>query len=456
MALEVILPRVDMDMTAGRISRWYVGEGEAVEKGQPLFEIETDKAAMEIEAPGSGILRNIVAGDAAAIPVGTVVGWIYAADEAMPDVIVLSGAMPDTIVPNGAVPDTIVPDGAVPNGAVTAAPEPASREMVQADAVTATPLARRLARQHAVVLSGVAGSGPRQRIQARDVTAFIAADAGEREAKLPPLATPHPPPPATARSLHPGGEVLHRAWLRQGEGRPLVLIHGFGADLDSWRPLVGSLADRRPVLAVDLPGHGGSAAAEAPSLDGFAAAVADTLVDEGITSADLLGHSLGAAVATRLAEIATFELRSLLLLSPAGLGPDINGAFLDGFTRARSEASLAPWLRLLVSDEAVLGQGFVRATARARAADAMVAAQAIVARALFPDGTQAFSVRDSLSRIDVPVRVVFGADDRIIPARHAWDLPGAVALHLFRGVGHMPHLEIRPALARIVAEHCRG
>jgi len=51
---------------------------------------------------------------------------------------------------------------------------------------------------------------------------------------------------------------------------------------------------------------------------------------------------------------------------------------------------------------------------------------------------------------------VFGADDRIIPARHAWDLPGAVALHLFRGVGHMPHLEIRPVVARIVADHCRG
>lgn len=442
MAMEVILPRVDMDMTTGRISRWYVGEGEAVEKGQPLFEIETDKAAMEIEAPGSGILRRIVMDDDHAIPVGTIVGWIYAAGEAVSDSV---------------MPDSVMPDGVVPDGVVVAAPEPLSRETVQAGAVTATPLARRLARQHDVALSGVAGSGPRQRIQARDVTAFVAAGVSEREGSpLPPATTVHPLLPAMARSVHPGGGMLHRAWLRQGEGRPLVLIHGFGADLDSWRPLVASLADRRPVLAVDLPGHGASAATEAPSLDGFAAAVADALAEEGVTSADLLGHSLGAAVATRLADIAAFELRSLLLLSPAGFGPDINGAFLDGFARARSEASLAPWLRLLVSDEAVLGQGFVRATARARAADTVVAAQTAVARALFPDGTQAFSVRDSLSRIGVPVRVVFGADDRIIPARHAWDLPGEVALHLFRGVGHMPHLEIRPALARIVAEHCRG
>jgi hypothetical protein len=60
MAVEVILPKVDMDMATGKISKWHVGEGERVAKGAVLFEIETDKAAMEIEAPADGILRNIV------------------------------------------------------------------------------------------------------------------------------------------------------------------------------------------------------------------------------------------------------------------------------------------------------------------------------------------------------------------------------------------------------------
>ncbi|PWT90233.1 MAG: hypothetical protein C5B56_05785 [Proteobacteria bacterium] len=209
------------------------------------------------------------------------------------------------------------------------------------------------------------------------------------------------------------------------------------------------------MLAVDLPGHGQSPVTEAPSLQGFATALGDTLAGEGVTRADLVGHSLGAAVAACLADMATFEPLSLLLISPGGLGPDINGAFIDGFTRARSESSLGPWLRLLVSDEAVLGQGFVQATARARANEAIVAAQAQIARTLFPDGTQAFSIRDSLARLDVPVRVVFGSDDRIIPARHVQDLSGSVALHLFRGVGHMPHLEVRPALARILDDQLR-
>ena len=61
MPVEVILPRVDMDMTTGKISRWYVKEGDTVNKGAPIFEIETDKAAMEVESPGDGVIRNISA-----------------------------------------------------------------------------------------------------------------------------------------------------------------------------------------------------------------------------------------------------------------------------------------------------------------------------------------------------------------------------------------------------------
>ena len=83
MPLEVILPRVDMDMATGRISKWYVKEGETVAKGAPLFEIETDKAAMEVESPGNGVIRNITAAAGVDIPVGTPVAFIYGEGEAV-------------------------------------------------------------------------------------------------------------------------------------------------------------------------------------------------------------------------------------------------------------------------------------------------------------------------------------------------------------------------------------
>ena len=137
MAVEVILPRVDMDMATGKISKWHVREGEKVTKGAALFEIETDKAAMEIDAPADGILCNIIVGEGASAAVGSAVAFIYAEGEAV-------------TAPAPAVP---APAPAVANG----------------NAPRATPLARRLAREAGVPISAITGSGPRGRVVAADL-----------------------------------------------------------------------------------------------------------------------------------------------------------------------------------------------------------------------------------------------------------------------------------------------
>ncbi|WP_292191254.1 biotin/lipoyl-containing protein, partial [Mesorhizobium sp.] len=82
MPTEVILPKVDMDMATGQISRWFAEEGATVKKGDVLFEIETDKAAMEIDAPASGVLRDVTGKEGVDIAVGAAVAWIYADGEA--------------------------------------------------------------------------------------------------------------------------------------------------------------------------------------------------------------------------------------------------------------------------------------------------------------------------------------------------------------------------------------
>jgi pimeloyl-ACP methyl ester carboxylesterase len=443
MATEVILPRVDMDMATGRIARWYVEEGGTVEKGQPLFEIETDKAAMEIEAPSTGILRKLPLDESDAIPVGSTIGWICGPDEtvrqAEPEAAPAPAA-PRTPASSRAWERAAVPEA----GAATASAEP----------VGATPLARRLAAQYRIGLAGVQGSGPRRRIQARDVEQ--AAKASAEPGRLPSVPLPVPAPVSITAQPRPAPKpsgALNRLWLRQGEGRPLVLVHGFGGELNTWRPLVASFRTNRPVLAVDLPGHGASPALPAPSLTGLAGAVAEALAEEQVSGIDLIGHSLGAAIATEMADSAALDIRSLFLIAPAGLGPDINGDFIAGFNRARSDRSLAPWLRLLVADAQALTPSFIQATARLRQDDAVVRAQADLSQALFPDGTQAFSIRSALERLDIPVRVVFGTDDRIIPPHHAAGLPGLVAVHNLRGIGHMPYVENRPLLARILSHH---
>jgi pyruvate dehydrogenase E2 component (dihydrolipoamide acetyltransferase) len=75
-AIEVILPKVDMDMESGAISAWKVTEGAFVKEGDIIFEMETDKAMMEVEAPGTGVIRDLARVTGEQIPVGMTVAWI--------------------------------------------------------------------------------------------------------------------------------------------------------------------------------------------------------------------------------------------------------------------------------------------------------------------------------------------------------------------------------------------
>src|SRR3954463_14893038 len=81
MPIEVILPKVDMDMAAGTISRWLVKDGDRVKKGATIFEIETDKSTMEIESPGDGTIGQISAQEGAIVPVGVAVAFIFGEGE---------------------------------------------------------------------------------------------------------------------------------------------------------------------------------------------------------------------------------------------------------------------------------------------------------------------------------------------------------------------------------------
>jgi pyruvate dehydrogenase E2 component (dihydrolipoamide acetyltransferase) len=169
MPVEVILPKVDMDMATGKIAKWHVKEGDAVKKGGLLFEIETDKAAMEIDAPSDGIIRNITAAEGAVIPVGQTVALIYQDGE------VTSAPVTSEPLP--------------PVKPITPAPRPDAEQPVVLPAASAsgrfpaTPLARRLAKQGGITLKNIAGSGPRGRIAAIDVQGALARPAAPQRAE---------------------------------------------------------------------------------------------------------------------------------------------------------------------------------------------------------------------------------------------------------------------------------
>lgn len=472
MAKPIVMPQVGQDLEEGKLVEWKVKLGDKIKKGDIVAVVESEKASFEVEAYEAGTVVTLVYDEGATTKVLAPLLFVEADAEA-------SKPAPEPAAPApSAAAGTPRPAG----GPVDAAAVVESEVATEGDGASApagrnkrsSPLARRTAGAAGLDLGQVGGTGPRGAVVMRDVQQALKARGASAEVAQTPRTVEPPrtveasptarfeaPAPAAPAAATPAPAAsgasapLHRAWLRKGEGDPVVMIHGFGADHNSWRVLAAAANLSRPILAIDLPGHGRSSATAA-SLGELASAVAAAIEEEGVAAADLVGHSLGAAVAVAVAEAARFRVRSLFLLSPAGLGPDINGDFLHGFTRARSEAALAPWMRLLVADEAAVGAALVRVTAETRAQPGVAGAQERMAEALFPDGTQAFDVRRALGGLPMPVRVVFGAADRIVPARHAVALPGTVAVHTLPGIGHMPFLEARDIVARILGEHLRS
>lgn len=164
MPIEVILPKVDMDMDDGIITEWKVAPGDRVRQGQILFDIETNKSVMEVESPGSGVIRDLAPITGEPIAVGTVVGWIdadAAAGASLPATAERTKTSP-SVATAGIDPATSSPKPAASVGAATVA---------LSDAIRATPLARRAARMLDVNLADVAGTGPAGRIVEKDVAA---------------------------------------------------------------------------------------------------------------------------------------------------------------------------------------------------------------------------------------------------------------------------------------------
>ena len=435
-AVEVILPKVDMDMSHGTLAAWHVAEGETVAKGAALFDIETDKAAMEVEAPASGILHHIMAQSGEKVPVGSVVAYIYPAGAAVGPRPARSSAQVAKDADTGKRPAPSVPPATEPVEAASVAMPPAGASP------RATPAARAAARKAGIHLSRVAGTGPRGRIQRDDIASFT-----------PPQAdAPHAP--AVAAVWTPEAGKLH-VTTRRGTGTPLLMLHGFTADSQSWAPLEKALGGDRSLIRIDLPGHGRSPRRRVGSFAELARQVVEAF-DEACLEhdrIDILGHSLGGALALALADIRPRRVRSLALIAPAGLGPQINAQALAGITRATRAESLAPWLRLLTATPETISDDYAKAAMRLRADAELRAYQADLTGVLFPDDVQPFDLRPALSRVDCPTTLIWGRKDHILPWQQSISVHGDFALHLLADAGHVPQIECPERVARILKLH---
>lgn len=425
---EVILPKVDMDMTHGTLATWHVAEGQMVQQGAPLFDIETDKAAMEVEAPATGRLYHITAQPGDKVAVGSVVAWLY------PEGATL-GPAPAAAISAPLQPEPTPPRALVPAPALAPAPV----EIPATTAKRATPAARKAARELQVPVTDVTGTGPLGRIQKNDVKALMA---------------DHPAPvmsdalPLSGWTAETGPLHISR---RGGQGAPIFLLHGFTADSQSWSPLEKTLDPTRPLIRIDLPGHGKSPKRQVHSFKDLSRMILEAF-DEAVRDVEhvhIVGHSLGAALALALADLRGRRVASLTLIAPAGLGPEIDAAALGGIVRASRVESLSPWLRRLTATPQGISDDYAKAAMRLRMDPALRACQADMTQALFPDGVQAFDLRPALKRVECPMQLLWGRSDHIVPPNHGIVADGEFALHLLSGTGHIPQIECPDRVARI-------
>lgn len=399
--LTLPMPRLGETMDSGTIAGWNVAEGAHFERGDTLLELETDKTLVEYPALGSGRLIETLVAEGDVVDVGDPIA-IIETDKAWP------------IISDHDENETgSQPAPAAATATARPQPSPVEREAITTaassdDGVRATPFARRLARLGGIDLQALAGTGRRDRIEATDVIAALK-----------------------------GGSARKPEFL---------LLHGLGSNAMSWGGLIASLeAGGGRGTALDLPGHG-SNPQEATTVDDLADYVVAhlrTLTDQ----VRLVGHSLGALVAARAACEVPAAVSEVVLIAPAGCGPEINADFVRGIASVKDLEHLRALL-------AVLGQG--------AAATSDVAAATMLkdlSRGRLHDLVDHLLDGDS-SRLDIlpfladikdrlPVSAVVGTQDQIFPRETLFRLPSHVSIHVV-DAGHVPQWDMPAEMAALL------
>ncbi|HEY5430977.1 MAG TPA: alpha/beta fold hydrolase [Solirubrobacteraceae bacterium] len=247
------------------------------------------------------------------------------------------------------------------------------------------------------------------------------------------------------------------SYVQKGAGPVLLLVHGIAGSLETWRSVIDQLARNATVLAVDLPGHGASSPGGGDySLGSLATGLRDLMVALGHDRATVVGHSLGGGIAMQFSYQFPEMTERLVLVSSGGLGPEVSaalraavlpGANLFVSVTAGATRRASGLAGRLIGATGVSSPGLeelVRSYASLADADRRSAFLATVRSVVGLNG-QTVRAGDRLYLAqDLPVLLIWGADDPIIPVEHgrsAHELLPDSTLVVLDGVHHFPHVE---------------
>ncbi|MGG1944857.1 acetoin dehydrogenase dihydrolipoyllysine-residue acetyltransferase subunit [Trinickia sp. NRRL B-1857] len=367
--IPIVMPKWGLEMREGTVQDWLVTEGQRIDVGEALVDVETDKISNAVEATDTGLLRRIVAQSGETLPVKALLGVLADSE--------VSDAQIEAYIAAYEVP---------------------------------------------AIADDDEESGP----------SFEYADV----------------------------DGIRVRYARRGpeQGTPVLFIHGFGGDLNNWLFNLDAVAEKHPVIALDLPAHGQSQAKlPGASVAALAEFVLKFLHAAEVTGpAHLVGHSMGGAIAIQMAVSAPARVASLALVSPAGLDTGINGGYTDGFVQAQSRRELKPVLEQLFADPELVSRQMVDDMLKFKRMDGVEPLLAELGAALFGGGRQSAVLAGELAALDKPVLVFWGNEDRVIPAEQAAHAPPHAKVIRFDATGHMAMLEKASEVNAALQRHLSG
>jgi pyruvate dehydrogenase E2 component (dihydrolipoamide acetyltransferase) len=416
MPVALQMPKLGLTMQEGTVVEWRCREGQRVHRGEILLLIESEKVEFEVEAPSEGVVRAVVIPEATTVPCGEILAVLTETEEEPLDVDAFLAEHREAA------------RAAAPTSPSVASKPRAKGSRRAGESPRASPRARKLADQEGVTLAGLEGSGPGGRITEKDVEAAIET-LGPRitvdDARLGYAEIPGPEP-------------------------TLVFLPGLGLDRIAFNPQLAELSGWRRLVAVDPRGCGASTdpGNEPLAITRLAEDVHALLDALEIEQADLVGSSLGAAVAVETARRLPDRVRRLVLISPpadpdARLLSAINsfGAVAATGNAEARVLAMAPWFfgRSFLSDQPRADRVLrALAGAAARIPARTIARQSDALRRWLEEAG------DRYASVRVPTMIVIGADDALTPPVHAdtvaRDVPNAHREEL-EDVGHAPMVE---------------
>lgn len=246
------------------------------------------------------------------------------------------------------------------------------------------------------------------------------------------------------------------AFIKGNGPKTIVLLHGFGGFHGVWSEIQPGLVSGATVIAYDLPGHNRSLPV---STNGSASVAVKAMMADlqarGIAKAHFVGHSMGGAIAALIGLRAPEVVQSLSLVAPGGFGPEINAPLLRRFGAATNADDVRQCLNEMSAPGHAMLTRYVMALAATRRPAGVHDKLVEIAATITRDGRQGEIPRDMLASLAMPVTVIWGTEDTVLPFSQANDLPTAFQLEVLPGKGHMLMEEAREPLLRILRRTTR-